>query len=237
MHQLVCLGRMHWSVRLRIVTVANTDAASWWLTHCPVLCPRSLDRVLPSLHVEFVLDLGRMLHQLGIPNTRIGEDTGLLQHSRHMLATDDGWGGHNDAKCRAPSDNILNNSGKLLTSPCVNPSWKSACRSSNQFVTSLARGKASAGSDHVRLDAMMLAVPLVSSQQGEWSDPPRSAKASRFSGRLDQPNIKLEGFIGFPTPSACRGLPRFDNQLSRFCLNCCTCRRRSASSDVLSPGS
>ena len=53
-----------------------------------------------------------------------------------MLATDDGWGGHISIKWRAPSDNILDNSGRLLTPPCANASWKSACRSSNQFVTS-----------------------------------------------------------------------------------------------------
>ena len=69
--------------------------------------------------------MGWMPHQLGIPNIHVT-----------MLATDDGWGGHNSAKWRAPSDNILDNSGRLLTSPCANASWKSACRSSNQFVTS-----------------------------------------------------------------------------------------------------
>ena len=53
-----------------------------------------------------------------------------------MLATEDGWGGHISTKWRAPSDNILDNSGRLLKSPCALASWKSACRSSNQFLTS-----------------------------------------------------------------------------------------------------
>ena len=117
-------------------TVANADAASWWLTHCPVLCPWSLDRALPpclsSLYWTWVRCLTNSASQIpALVKT-------LVSFSIHvtMLATDDGWGGHNSAKWRAPSDNILDNSGRLLTSPCVNASWNSACRSSNQFVTS-----------------------------------------------------------------------------------------------------
>ena len=80
-HALVPQAPCHYPTTKAMVA----STASWWLTHCPVLCPRSLDRAVPSLLVDFVLDLGWMPHELGIPNTRTGEDNGLLQHLRHHV--------------------------------------------------------------------------------------------------------------------------------------------------------
>ena len=54
--------------------------------------------------------LGWMPHQLGNPalvKTMVSFNIHVT-----MLATDDGWGEHNSVRWRAPSDNILENSGK-----------------------------------------------------------------------------------------------------------------------------